>query len=126
MIHIATISAVFLSAFIESLRIKAVKGRWLNVPKWVTMAIGAALFAVVLWIFGFKQWYFIIPEMIFSRAALYDPILNRLRGLKWDYVSVSTNSWLDKLEAKIGLHFASQRILYGVLAIIFLILYQWS
>ena len=125
MIHLSILIAIFLSAFIEGIRIEAKKGHWLNVPKWVTWLIGAGLFAVVFWIFGFKEWYFIIPEMLFLRGLLYDPVLNRLRGLKWNYVSTSTNSWLDKLEAKIGLHFTAQRVLYGILALLFIILYQW-
>jgi hypothetical protein len=127
MIHLANITAVFLSALIESWRIKAVKGRWLNVPKWVSLLIGAGLFAMVLWLFhGSKSMAMVIPEMIFTRAALYDPFLNKLRALKWDYVSNSTNSWLDRLEAKIGLHFVAQRALYGLIALLFLILYTWK
>ena len=121
MIHLAIILAIFISAFIEGCRIEAVKGRWINVPKWVTWLIGAALFGVVLWIFKPDKWYFIVPEMAFLRGLLYDPILNRLRGLKWDYVSERTNSWMDRLEAKIGLHFVAQRILYGILALIFIL-----
>jgi hypothetical protein len=124
LIHIAIIAAIFLSDLIENWRINAVKGRWVNVPKWASNLIGAALFGIVIWIFGFKQWYYILPEMLFIRAALYDPFLNKLRGLKWDYVSERTNSWLDKIEAKIGLHFVAQRISYGILALIFLILYE--
>lgn len=125
MIHIAIITAVILSDFIEWLRIEAVKGKWLNVPKWVSVLIGAGLFAVVFWIFGLKEWYFIVPEMAFLRGLFYDPVLNRLRGLKWNYVSVKTNSWQDRLEAKIGLHFTAQRVLYLILSIIFIILYEW-
>lgn len=122
MIHISIIIAVLLAAFIEGCRIEAVKGRWSNVPKWVTWLIGAALFGVVLWIFNPDKWYFIVPEMACLRGLLYDPLLNRLRGLKWDYVSERTNSWLDRLEAKIGLHFTAQRILYGLLALLFILL----
>lgn len=124
MIHISIILAVLLSAFIEGIRIEAAKGKVLNIPKWVSVLIGAALFAVVFWIFKPLQWYYIVPEMFFMRGLLYDPVLNRLRGLKWNYVSPKTNSLLDRLEAKIGLHFTAQRILYGVLALIFLILYE--
>jgi hypothetical protein len=124
MIHLAIITAVTLSAFVEWRRIEAVKGKWLNVPKWVSVLIGAGLFAVVFWIFGLKEWYFILPEMAFVRGLLYDPVLNRLRGLKWNYVSERTNSWLDRLEAKIGLHFTAQRVCYGLLALTFLILYE--
>ena len=148
MIHIAIIAAVFLSALVESWRIKAVKGRWVNVPKWVTNSIGAALFGVILFVFNkidFQrewpfillktEWYYIIPDMFFLRAALYDPFLNELRGLKWDYISISTNSWLDRIEAnfkayikrrfKIELHFIAERVFYWLLALIFLILYEW-
>lgn len=125
MIHISIILAVLLSAFIEGIRIEAAKGKVLNIPKWVSVLIGAGLFAVVFWIFNPLQWYYILPEMAFMRGLLYDPVLNRLRGLKWNYVSPKTNSMLDRLEAKIGLHFTAQRILYGILALIFLILYEW-
>lgn len=126
MIHLAIITAVTLSAFIEGIRIEGVKGKVFNVKKWVSVLIGAALFGVVLLIFGLNKWYFILPEMLFLRATLYDPVLNRLRGLKWDYVSTSTNSWLDRLEAKIGLHFVAQRWLYGLLSLTFIILYTWK
>lgn len=126
MIHLAIITAVILSAVIEWRRIEAVKGRLLNIPKWVSWLIGAGLFAFVFLIFKPAQWYYIIPEMAFMRGLLYDPVLNKLRGLKWDYVSVKTNSWQDKLEAKIGLHFTAQRILYGLLALTFLLLYEWK
>ncbi len=125
MIHIAIIAAVFLSALIESWRIKVVKGRWLNVPKWVSNLIGAGLFVLIYFIFGNINNWLIVGEMIFTRAALYDPFLNKLRGLKWDYVSECTNSWLDKLAAKIGLHFVAQRGLYGLLAIAAAICYEW-
>src|SRR5688572_16619320 len=101
MIHLAIIIAVILSAFIEGIRIEGVKGKVFNVKKWVSVLIGAGLFGVVLLIFGLNKWYFILPEMLFLRATLYDPVLNRLRGLKWDYISTSTNSWLDRLEADI-------------------------
>lgn len=123
MIHVYVILAVLLSAFIEGLRIEAVKGQWLNVPKWVSVLIAAALNGVIFWICGFEKWYYVIPEMIFVRGAIYDPVLNRLRGLKWNYISERTNSLLDRLEAKIGLHFWPQRILYGILALTFIILY---
>ncbi len=126
MIHLAIITAVFLSAFIEGIRIEGVKGKVFNVKKWVSVLIGAALFGVVLLIFGLNKWYFILPEMLFLRATLYDPVLNRLRGLKWDYVSTSTNSLLDRLEAKIGLHFVAQRVFYGLLSLTFIILYTWK
>lgn len=122
MIHLYIILAVLVATVIEWRRIKAVKGRWFNVPKWVTVMIAISLNAIVFWICGIDDWYFIIGEMIFVRGAIYDPLLNRLRGLKWDYVSQSTNSWLDQLERKIGLHFAAQRILYGLLALLFIIL----
>lgn len=126
MIHLAVITAVIFSAFIEWRRIEAVKGRWLNIPKWVSWLIGAGLFAVVFWIFKPDQWYYIVPEMAFMRGLLYDPVLNKLRGLKWDYVSERTNSWLDQLERRIGLHFTAQRFLYGLLALIFILLYEWK
>ena len=136
MIHFTIITAVILSAFIEWRRIEAVKGRWLNVPKWVSWLFGAGLFAVVFWIFKPSEWYYIIPEMAFMRGLLYDPVLNKLRGLKWDYVSVKTNSWQDRIEAvvkafvkrrfKIELTFLSERILYGLLALTFLLLYEWK
>lgn len=125
MIHISIILAVLLSAFIEGIRIEAAKGKVLNIPKWVSILIGAGLFAVVFWIFKPLEWYYIVPEMAFMRGLLYEPVLNRLRGLKWNYVSERTNSLLDRLEAKIGLHFTAQRILYGLLALIFLIIYEW-
>ena len=124
MIHLAIITAVILSAFIEGIRIEGVKGKVFNVKKWVSVLIGAALFGVVLLIFGLNKLYFILPEMIFLRATLYDPVLNRLRGLKWDYVSTSTNSWLDRLEAKIGLHFVAQRVLYGIISLVLILLYE--
>jgi len=135
LIHFATITAVFLSAWVELARINQVKGRWLNVPKWVSVLIGAVLFGVVLLIYGLNNWYFILPEMLFVRATFYDPFLNKLRGLKWDYISPKTNSWLDDIEAKVKayfkrrfnkeLNFMAERIFYGILALIFLILYEW-
>ncbi len=126
MIHLAIITAVILSAFIEGIRIEGVKGKVFNVKKWVSVLIGAALYLLILEIFGYTRWYFILPEMLFLRATLYDPVLNRLRGLKWDYVSISTNSLLDRLEAKIGLHFVAQRVSYGLLSLTFIILYTWK
>lgn len=124
MIHVSIILAVLISAFIEGCRIEAVKGQWVNIPKFWTYIVQSVLFGIVLWIFKPYEWYFIIPEMACIRGLLYDPVLNRLRGLKWDYVSERTNSWMDRLEAKIGLHFTAQRVLYGILALILLILYE--
>ncbi len=124
MIHLAIIAAVCLSAFIEGIRIEGVKGKVFNVKKWVSVLIGAALYLLILEIFGYTRWYFILPEMLFIRATLYDPVLNKLRGLKWTYISGSTNSLLDRLEAKIGLHFVAQRVLYSIISVLLILIYE--
>ena len=128
MIHIALIIAVILSAYVEWIRIKAVLNRWLNVPKWVSVTIGAALFFIALGIF--KQWsvgnWWLALEYACLRGFLYDPFLNRFRGLKLDYESDKTNSWVDKLQARLGISFTLERILFALAAIGFLILFEIS
>lgn len=128
MIHLSLTIAVILSAYIEWIRIKAVLGRWLNVPKWVSVTIGAALFFIVLWIFN--EWsagnWWLAFEYACIRGFLYDPFLNRFRGLKLDYQSDKTNSWMDNLQARLGISFTLERILFALAAIGFLILFEIS
>jgi hypothetical protein len=124
MIHLYIVLSVLLAAFFDWLRIQAVKGEWVNVPKWVTYLIAIVLNGVVFWICGFREWYFVIPEMIFVRATLYDPTLNLMRGEKWNYVSMHTNSYLDQLERRIGLHFTAQRVCYGFISLVLILLYE--
>ena len=128
MIHLTIIIAVILSAYVECVRIRAVLSKRLNVRKWVSITIGAGLFFLIVWIFGKTepQAVWLAFEYACLRGVFYDPFLNRFRGLPLTYESDSTNSLLDKLQAKLGISFTLERILFALAAIIFGILYSIS
>lgn len=81
---------------------KPIKHGW-----WALAAIGVAgLFGLINWLY--------IPIMLMMRALVFSPILSKFRGLRWDYLSRSTGSVLDRIEAKIFRTFKIKTVVYFI------------
>lgn len=120
MIYFIVTYAAFtvLLAFIESIRIKAVHGKVLNVKK--VWSVAGAVAAFVLLVIIFKQWnLFIICiglSCIGIRGVFYDPSLNIFLGRYLDQDGDTSNSKTDRAERKRKISFWMQRLLYLILA----------
>lgn len=119
------IIAAILSAFIEWIRIKSVHGQVENVSKIWSVTVGFVLLGVCLSLeFSYYSDPTFISVILYSfyfatvRGALYDPFLNMFRGLKLDYISNSTNSWIDRnIGSKVP--FWAIRGVYALLSVFF-------
>lgn len=119
------IIAAVLSALLEGVRIKMSHGKVANINKMVTYSVGAILFAVCI---DLSTDYYdnILPHHVLCyliyfaavRGVVYDPLLNRLRGLPIDYKSASTNSIIDRLIGN-RVNFLLLRLFYFAISIIF-------
>lgn len=111
-------SLSILLAFIESLRIDAVKGEVENINHSWSVAGGIAAFIVLVIIF--RQWNMYVICLGISclgvRGVFYDPALNLFLNRYIDQVSIKTTSGTDRLEQKNKLSFWVQRLLYLILA----------
>lgn len=105
-----TISSI-LAAIIEYWRIRQYAGKVQNVNHTYSVAIGAVLIltAIVIcwppltWRIGLY-----VAAGICIRGVLYSPLLNKLRGLDWDYESATTSSKIDR-----AIGFWPQRLLFA-------------
>lgn len=96
--------AAIICVLIEAWRIKRVKGEVVNINKMVTYTIAFFLFGVVLALLGQDNFWLVLLiglNYMSVRGLLYSPVLNLLRGKVISYESTTTNSILDKIEAKI-------------------------
>lgn len=128
------ILATAICALIDALRIKAVKGEVVNINKRYTVLFGELFCIVGVFIYcshphiSFLQ--FIINTLIFCllfvsvRGVFYDAILNKMRGLKIDYESETTNSEIDHIETDAKLGFWTQRIIYLLASIVFYLIFK--
>jgi hypothetical protein len=107
-------SFTLILAFIESIRIKVVHGKVLNVKKVWSVAGAIAAFIITVAIFSQWDWYVLCLAFacIGVRGIFYDPALNLFRGEYIDYESQSTNSKADKAERRNGVNFWQQRLIY--------------
>ena len=133
MIPLAYILLVVAHAWYDSKEIK--KGVAVNHKK-ESIWYGAACF-LLIWIFIWAKYHFrintvwqIVPPVAFpllTRAAFFDPILNKLIGKSWLYEGVKKpkdkESWFDRLERNIGLPTWVYRILYWTAYVTYLIIY---
>ncbi len=114
-----SVIGVILTVFIEWLRIKAVKGKVQNINKLITYTIGLCCFLICSVFDKLSGVEYLLYAFYFAcvRGVIYDPLLNVLRGLRWDYKSATTNSKLDKLLKPVP--FLALRLVYLLLAIFF-------
>lgn len=91
-----------LSAYVESIRIKKGWGKRDNVIKPITWGIALVGFVAISLIFpaGIVGTACFAVAAALTRGVLYDPFLNKFRGLPLEYQSNTTNSIIDPLEAK--------------------------
>ena len=80
--------------------------------------IGFAFFIIVGLLFNVK-WFLFALVCVGIRGVFYDPSLNLFRGLSIDYTSKTTTSLTDKFLTD----FWTERVVYGVGLLLFIILY---
>ena len=105
-----------IAAHIDSIRIK--KSKKANINHFYSVVIGFAFFLITGFLFNVK-WGLFALICVGIRGVFYDPILNLFRGLKIDYTSKTTTSLTDKFLTD----FWTERVVYGVGLILFIILY---
>jgi hypothetical protein len=130
--------AVILCVLFETIRIKVMHGKVVNIKKSITRAIAAALFVAIAliakpWQNG-NNWFtailFVVMYLIAyagCRGTLYDPLLNvwALNRTLWQD-STTTNSKQDAWERKKKIRTYQQRALYAGLWVVFGVLYELS
>ena len=115
-----------LSAKVESIRIKKTFGKVTNIKHIISAGIAVFGFLLIILIMGVKS---IITLIIFGlmcvliRGVLYDPFLNKFRGLEEDYESPTTTSSTDKKESLFNWGFWKQRRIYLYSLIIITLIY---
>jgi len=123
------ISAVICAA-IEYLRIKATQGKVANVSKFWSVTIAFVFFGLCLAL-SIDYYDYILPHHVLfyglyfagCRGFIYDVVLNLLRGLKYNYVSHTTNSFIDRIITN-KYSFIVIKFAYLLIMIIFGVLWQ--
>jgi hypothetical protein len=123
------ISAV-LCAGIEYLRIKLAHGKVYNINKLWTINIGVVFFVISL-ASSVSYYDDIMPDDVLfyilyyvgCRGLIYDVVLNLLRGLKYNYISHTTNSLIDRIFTN-KYSFIVIKFAYLLIMIIFGVLWQ--
>lgn len=128
------ILATFVCALFDALRIKAVKGEVVNINKKYTVLFGALSCVVGVLLYCTHPYTsfidFIVKVLVFGllfvsvRGVFYDPILNKMRGLKINYESETTNSKIDHIEINAKLGFWTQRSIYLLASIVFYLIFK--
>jgi hypothetical protein len=125
-----------LSVFIEWVRWRQSFGRVVNLNKKVTLSIAAVLIVAAFFINHFLFWglkwdlslLVEIPAYILEcagfRGLLYDPSLNLAMGRNIEKESETTNSRTDQKEQERRIRFWQQRIIYGAIGVLALILFE--
>ena len=112
-----------IAAHIDAIRIKNSKKA--NINHTYSVLIGFAFFLIVVVLFNIIGTLLNVKWIIFAficigiRGVFYDPALNLFRGLSIDYTSKTTTSLTDKFLTD----FWTERIVYGVGLLLFIILY---
>jgi hypothetical protein len=132
------ISAVLLCIAIETIRIKVMHGKVVNISKKITRRIAAGLFVVIVLVCqpwkDVEHWWIAIPLItVFAiayagcRGTLYDPLLNvlALKRKLWQD-STTTNSRHDQEEQRRKINTYQQRALYAGIWLVFAAIYELS
>lgn len=132
------IAAVLLCVAAETIRIKVMHGKVVNISKKITRRIAAGLFAVIVVIckpwHDVNHWLIAIPLIAVyavsyagCRGTLYDPLLNviALKRKLWQD-STTTNSKHDQEEQRRKISTYQQRALYAGVWIVFATIYELS
>lgn len=116
-----------LLAYTDNVRIKFTFGRVDNIDKKISWVLGI-MFAILTYLYC-HDWVVVISwdwlfffEAIAIRGIFYDPALNLFRRKKIDYRSKTTNSKTDKKEWALFKSFWHEKITYGIIEIIFIII----
>lgn len=109
---------------VEYFRIKDVYGKKVNIRKLWTNILFIGLLVPVYLLGGIQS----VVNTILIRAIFYDILLNVITGKDWNYISTTTNSFIDKLEdkilKKIKIHnkFLFEKVLYLLMYLLWRIL----
>lgn len=107
--YLLPIFSAILCSVIEYYRIQSIKNNADNVNKFWTVTIMMVLFGVCLAL-SVNYYDDIMPDDVIAyflyyigcRGVIYDSIVSVLRGLRFDYVSSTTNSRIDAIFRKYG------------------------
>jgi hypothetical protein len=118
---ILPIISAILCAVIEYIRIKVTHGKVANISKFWSVTIAFVFFGLCLAL-SVDYYDYILPHHVLfyglyfvgCRGLIYDVVLNLLRGLKYNYISSTTNSIFDRIFVR--------RYTFFVLKIVFLII----
>jgi hypothetical protein len=130
--------AVLLCVVFETIRIKVMHGKVVNIKKIYTKAIAVALFIAIAfivkpWQHG-NNWFTAILFVLMygiayggCRGTIYDPLLNvlALKRTLWQD-STTTNSKQDQEEQRRKISTYHQRALYAGVWVVFGVLYELS
>jgi hypothetical protein len=130
--------AVLLCVVFETIRIKIMHGKVVNIKKIYTKAIAVALFIAIAfiakpWQHG-NNWFTAILFVLMygiayggCRGTIYDPLLNvlALKRTLWQD-STTTNSKQDQEEQRRKMSTYQQRALYAGVWVVFGVLYELS
>ena len=101
---ILPIISAILCAVIEYIRIKVAHGKVANISKFLSVTIAFVFFGFCLAL-SVDYYDYILPHHVLfyglyfvgCRGLIYDVVLNLLRGLKYNYISNTTNSLIDRI-----------------------------
>jgi hypothetical protein len=118
---ILPIISAILCAVIEYIRIKVTHGKVANISKFWSVTIAFVFFGLCLAL-SVDYYDYILPHHVLfyglyfvgCRGLIYDVVLNLLRGLKYNYISSTTNSIFDRIFVR--------RYTFFVLKIVFLLI----
>lgn len=97
--------------------------RKIRIIHWLESLIFAGLCAGYCLITG-ESWEWMVLLAITLRMALFDVLLNWCRFLPFDYEG--NNSWVDKIERKLGVPIKIFRFIYFLIAFIICVCYLQS
>lgn len=126
-IRLAYLLPTILLAYVDKSRIKSTFGEVQNIDKKFSWSLGVIV-AILIYLYCHDwdctvswDWLFFF-EAIAIRGIFYDPALNLFRRKKIDYRSKTTNSKTDKKEWVLFKSFWHEKIAYGIIEIIFIII----
>ena len=122
---ILPIISAILCAVIEYIRIKVTHGKVANISKFWSVTIAFVFFGLCLAL-SVDYYDYILPHHVLfyglyfvgCRGLIYDVVLNLLRGLKYNYISSTTNSIFDRIFVRDSTFFVL-KIVFLLIMIIF-------
>lgn len=103
--------ATLVLVLIDRIRIRfATAQKKQNIRKWISWSLSILAAMPCAYWADFPALFPMTMAAIGVRYTLYDPALNLSRGLKWNYVSKTTNSITDRAERGIRFPFWLERV----------------